>query len=116
MSGFGSKVKEEIGKILPPTIFFFVMLHLVALERSLMLKGTGIALLSFGAVTVAALVLGKAVLLADALPIVNRYPDKPLAYNVLWKTVIYVFAAFVVHYLENLYDFWKEAGGLIAGN
>jgi len=83
MSGFGSKVKEEIGKILPPTIFFFVMLHLVALERSLMLKGTGIALLSFGAVTVAALVLGKAVLLADALPIVNRYPDKPLAYNVL---------------------------------
>ena len=90
MSDAVSKVREEIAKIIPPTIFFFIMLHLVALERSLMLRGTGIPLLSFGAVTVAALVLGKAVLLADALPLVNRYPDKPLAYNVVWKTTIYV--------------------------
>ena len=116
MSDAVSKVREEIAKIIPPTIFFFIMLHLIALERSLMLSGTGIPLLSFGAVTVAALVLGKAVLLADALPLVNRYPDKPLAYNVVWKTTIYVLVASVVHYLENLYDFWKEAGSVAAAN
>jgi hypothetical protein len=116
MSHAVSKVKEEIAKIIPPTIFFLIMLHLVALERSLMLKGTGVTLLSSGAVTVAALVLGKAVLLADALPLVNRYPDKPLAHNVIWKTTIYVLVAFVVHYLENLYDFWKEAGSVVAAN
>ena len=114
MSDAVSKVREEIAKIIPPTIFFFIMLHLIALERSLMLSGTGIPLLSFGAVTVAALVLGKAVLLADALPLVNRYPDKPLAYNVVWKTTIYVLVASVVHCLENLYDFWKEAGSVAA--
>jgi hypothetical protein len=116
MSNAVSKVREEIAKIIPPTIFFFIMVHLVALERSLMLRGTGIPLLSFGAVTVAALVLGKAVLLADALPLVNRYPDKPLAYNVVWKTTIYVLVASVIHYMENLYDFWKKAESVAAAN
>ena len=116
MSNLGSKIKEEIGKILPPAIFFFITLHIVALVRALMLKGTGIPVVSSLAVTVAALTLGKAVLIADALPIINRYPDEPLAYNVVWKTAIYFLAASVVHYLENLYDFWKQAGGLVDAN
>jgi hypothetical protein len=42
--------------------------------------------------------------------------DKPLAYNVVWKTVIYVLAALVIHYLERLVDFWKEAGGQRTAN
>ena len=116
MSKFVEKVKEEIGKILPPAIFFFITLHIVALERSLMLKGSGIQVLSSLAVTVAALTLGKAVLIADAFPAVNRYPDKPLAYNVIWKTAIYFLVATLVHYLENLYDFWKETGDLVTAN
>ena len=65
---------------------------------------------------VGALILGKSVLIADMLPIINRYPDKPLAYNVAWKTAIYVLVALVIHYLERLVDFWKEAGGFVAGN
>jgi len=116
MNSLGSKLKEEIEKILPPAIFFFITLHLIALVRALMLKGTGIPVTSSLAVTVAALTLGKAVLIADALPIINRYPDKPLAYNVVWKTAIYLLAASFVHYLENLYDFWKQTGSLVAAN
>jgi hypothetical protein len=65
---------------------------------------------------VGALVLGKAVLIADMLPVINRYPDKPLVYNVAWKTAIYFLAALVIHYLERLVDFSREAGGLVAGN
>ena len=63
-----------------------------------------------------ALILGKAVLISDMLPIINRFPEKPLAYNVAWKTVIYFLVALVIHYLERLVDFWKEAGGFVAGN
>jgi hypothetical protein len=65
---------------------------------------------------VAALILGKAVLLADLLPFINRYPDKPLAYNVAWKTTVYVLVSMLVHYLERLVEFWRKAGGFIAGN
>ena len=116
MSKLSAKIKEEIEALLPPTIYFFIALHLVAFVRVLMLKGTGIALGTSVSVTVGALILGKAVLLADLLPFINRYPDKPLAYNVAWKTTIYFLVAMFVHYLERLIDFWREAGGLIAGN
>jgi hypothetical protein len=34
-----AKLKEEFFKILPPTIFFFVALHIVAFVRVLMLEG-----------------------------------------------------------------------------
>jgi hypothetical protein len=116
MSKLFTKLTEEFKAVLPPPIFFFVALHLVALIRVLLLKGTGITLNTSWQVTVAALILGKAVLVADHLPFINRYPDKPLVYNVAWKTTIYVLVAMLVHYVEHLIDFWREAGGFIAGN
>jgi hypothetical protein len=78
MSKLSTKLKEEFKALLPPALFFFVMLHLIALIRVLMLKGTGIALSTSWQVTLSALILGKAVLVADWLPFINRYPDKPL--------------------------------------
>jgi hypothetical protein len=116
MSTVTAKIKEEFLAMLPPTIFFFVALHIVSFVRSLMLKGTGLAPMTTISVAVAALILGKAVLIADMLPIINRYPDKPLIYNVAWKTSIYLLMSAVIHYLERLIDFWREAGGFVAGN
>jgi hypothetical protein len=68
---------------------FFVALHLVVVIRVLMAKGGHFEPLSTTSITVASLILGKAVLIADMVPAINRYPDKPLAYNVAWKTAIY---------------------------
>ncbi len=116
MRKLSAKIKEEIEALLPPTIFFFIALHMIAFVRVLMLKGTGIALSTSASVTVAALVLGKAVLVADLLPFINRFPENPLAYNVAWKTTLYFLVAALLHYLERLVEFWREAGGLIAGN
>lgn len=116
MSTLATKMKAELRELLPPAIFFFITLHLIAIVRVLMLEGTGIALGTSASITVGALILAKAVLIADLLPFINRYPDKPLVYNVAWKTAIYVLIAMVLHYLERLFDFWREAGGLIAGN
>jgi hypothetical protein len=110
------KLKEEFFAVLPPTIFFFVMLHLVAIIRVLMSKGSHFVPMSTTSIAVASLILGKAVLVADMLPAINRYPTKPLAYNVAWKTVIYLLLASVIHYLERLIDFSRQAGGIVAGS
>jgi len=110
------KVKEEFLKLLPPTIFFFVALHVVVFVRVLMLKQTGLAPMTTASVAVSALVLGKAVLIADMLPAINRFPEKPLAYNIGWKTTIYLLVSFAIHYLERVVEFWRKAGGFVAGN
>jgi hypothetical protein len=116
MSKFTEKVKEEFLAVLPPTIFFFIALHIVSLIRSLMVKETGITLTASVSVLVAALILGKAVVIADLMPFINRYPDKPLAYNITWKTAIYTSIALLIHYLERLIEFWRSAGSFIAAN
>ena len=110
------KVKEEFFAVLPPTIFFFVALHLVTFIRVLMAKGSNFQPLSTMSIAIASLILGKAVLIADILPPINRYPNKPLAYNIVWKTAIYLLMASIIHYLERLIDFSRQAGGLLAGN
>jgi hypothetical protein len=116
MSPLAEKIKEEFAKLLPPTIFFFIALHIVALIRVLMLKGSGVSLGTSVSVTIAALILAKAVLIADLLPFINRYPDKPLAYNIAWKTLLYVLVAMLIHFLERLVEFWRTAGNFVAGN
>ena len=102
--------------MLPPTIFFFIALHVVAFIHALMLKANGISPLTSVSVAIAAIILGKAVLIADMLPFINRFPKHPLIFNVTWKTLIYLLVSVVIHYLEHLVDFWRQAGDLVAGN
>lgn len=110
MSKRWTKTKHEIVELIPPTIFFFCAFHFIAFVRVLMLKGTGIELQTSVSVTIAALVVAKSVALADLLPAINRYPNRPLAYNVAWKSAIYFVAAGIIHYLERLVEFWRQAG------
>jgi hypothetical protein len=110
------KLKHEFLSVLPPTIFFLIALHIIGLVRALMTKGTGVDPVSSAQIVVAALLLGKAVLIADMLPWINLYPHKPLVYNVAWKTAIYLAIAALLHYFERLYDVGREAGSLAAAN
>src|SRR5450755_4446965 len=116
MSKITIKLKEEFFAVLPPTVFFFVALHVVAFVRVLMLKGTGLAPLSTVSIGIAALILGKAVLISDMLPFINRFPERPLVYNIAWKTLIYLLVSALIHYLEHLYEFSRQAGGITVGN
>lgn len=85
-------IKHEFHEVIPPTIFFLISFHIVLLDRALMLREYGLQISSVAGAVVAALLVAKVVLIADKLPFINRFPDKPLMYNVLWKTMIYVSA------------------------
>lgn len=116
MANIAEKLKHEFLKILPPTIFFFVAFNVISITKSLILRQYGIQFWGFMGAAVGALLVGKVVLLADMLPFVNRFPHKPLIYNILWKTAIYFFAALLVRYLEHLIRLMLEHGGFIAAN
>ncbi|MGC1952010.1 MAG: hypothetical protein WA970_05435, partial [Gammaproteobacteria bacterium] len=116
MSTIGSRLKHELVEAIPPAVFFFVAFHVIAFTRALMLEQHGIRVSTFMAATIAALIVAKVVLIVDLLPFVNRFPEKPLIYNVVWKTVIYLVAALLVRYVEHLIPFVREHGDLALAN
>lgn len=108
--------KEELLKVIPIAIFFLLAFQLLALTQALMLRQYDIEAFAFMHATIGALIVAKVVLIVDMLPFLNRFPGKPLFYNVTWKTSIYVVAAFAVRYLEKLVDSWVDLGELGAAN
>ncbi len=102
MKDLAKKIKHEFMEMLPPTIFFMVALHVVVLIRDLLVRSAGIQLSTSASILPAALIRGKAVLIANMRPFINRFPDRPLVWNVGWKTLIYTLVALFVHYLERL--------------
>ena len=101
-------IKHELLEIIPPTIFFFVAFNVITFTKGLMLEEYGIKFSGFIAATIGALIVAKVVLIADKIPFINKYPDKPLIYNVVWKTGIYVVVALVVRFLEYLIPLWRQ--------
>ena len=116
MTSVAARLKHEALAVIPPTVFFFIAFHVIALTQALMVEQYGIRLTTSLAATVAALVVAKVVLVVDLLPFVNRFPEKPLIYNVLWKTAIYLAAAFLVRYLEHLLHFLLQHHDLAAAH
>jgi len=110
MGNVWAKIKHEIHEVIPPAIFFLISFHIIVLDRALMAREYGLRVSAVAGATVGALLVAKVVLVADMLPLVNRFPEKPLIYNVVWKTAIYVGASVVVHYLEHLVPLWWRLG------
>jgi len=109
-------IKHELLEIIPPTIFFFISFCLLIVTQNLISRQYGIPLISFAKAVVGALIVGKVVLIVDHFSFVNKFPHKPLIYNVSWKTFIYVVAALVVRYLERLIEYARQYGGIGEGN
>lgn len=94
-------VKRELLEILPPTLFFFVVFQIVVFTRSLAGTKGEFALTSAAAATLGALVVGKAVLVADSLPLFRRLLDRPLIYNVVWRVLLYMVLILALQVLEE---------------
>jgi len=108
MSTLGEKIKHEFHELIPVTLFFFVAFQLLAITDALILRQYGISAKVFLGATLIALVIAKVVVITDHFKLVNRFPEKPLIYNVVWKTVIYFAAWLCIRYAEHLFHFWGE--------
>lgn len=96
------KVKHTFLEILPPTIFFTISFGLILATTRLIMRQYSIPWTESGAAIVGGLLVGKVVLIVDQAPFVNRFPDRPLIYNTVWKSLIYIFAALLVHCLTQI--------------
>ena len=96
---------HELYEILPPVIFFFIGFNLIVLTTNSILADYSAAVGNFMLATTGALVVGKAVLVADAMPFLRRYDRAPLLQPILYKTAVYWAFVFVARLLEALVEF-----------
>ena len=102
----GAFVLHEFLEMLPPTIFFFIGFNLIVLTTNLLLADYVAAFGNFMLATGAALVVGKSVLVANAMALLRRYDRAPLIQPILFKTVVYWAVVFVARLLEHFIKFW----------
>jgi hypothetical protein len=110
-----STVLHEARRMLPPTLFFLVCLNLLVLTVTLLSDDHEVSAVSHAVASVGALLIGKAVLLSDMLPFVDRHRGRPLIYATLWKASLYLAVAMTLHLLERLFSLATGSPGLVAG-
>ena len=101
----GARMLHEAREAVPPTIFFFVGFNFIVLTTNLLVAQYGVAVSNFMLATVAALVVGKAVLVANAMSLLRRYDRAPLIQPILYKTILYWVIVFFARLLERFVHF-----------
>jgi hypothetical protein len=95
-------IKKEVREIIPTMIFFLIIFHISALTRLLMLKSYGITITDSIFATVSALIVSKAILIANKLRFVKRFEARPLLYNILWKVLVFSLFNVLFRLIEEL--------------
>jgi len=104
----GIWILHEWLEILPPTIFFFIGFNFIVLTTNLLVAQYLVAVSNFMLATLAALVVGKAVLVANKMSLLRRYDRAPLIQPILYKTAFYWVVVFFARLLERFMHFALE--------
>jgi hypothetical protein len=111
----GAFLLREFREMLPPTIFFFIGFNLIVLTTNLLLSDYGAQVASFMIATVSALVVGKAVLIANAMRAIRRFDSAPLIRPILFKTLFYWAAVFIVRLIERWIEYLRSSDYVFGG-
>jgi hypothetical protein len=97
----GAFLLREFLEILPPTIFFIIGFNLILLTTNLILVDYGEQFSTYLLATAGALVVGKAVLVANAMRTIRHYDRAPLIRPILFKTIFYWAIVLIARLLEH---------------
>jgi hypothetical protein len=103
-----SRFLHEMREVLPPSIFFFVGFNFIVLTTNLLVAEYLVAVGNFMLSTMAALVVGKAVLVANKISLLRRYDRAPLIQPILFKTAFYWVVVALARLLERFVYFSLE--------
>jgi hypothetical protein len=107
----GSRILHELREAVAPTLFFFIGFNFIVLTTNLLVAQYAVAVSNFMLATLAALVVGKAVLTANAMPFLKLFDRAPLLQPILFKTAIYWVAVFIARLMERFLHFTLGDGG-----
>src|SRR5215475_14563718 len=96
---------HEAREAIAPTVFFFVGFNVIVLTTNLLVAQYLVAVSNFMLATLGALVVGKAVLVANKISLLRHYDRAPLIQPILYKTAFYWVVVFFARLLERFAHF-----------
>ena len=97
-------VGHEFLEMLPAVIFFAVGFNVIVLTTNLFLSSYSSSIGNFLVAITMSLVVGKAVLVANATPFLRRYDTRPLAWSILYKAVVYCVFVLLARLIEAVVE------------
>jgi hypothetical protein len=97
--------------VFPPTLYFFIAFNLIVFTTNLLVHDYWFHAGAFLVATTTALVVGKSVLVANQIKLIDRFRGAPLIQPVLYKTILYTLIVLVVRTLERLVHLAFDADG-----
>ena len=106
-------VAREFREALPPFLFFLVAFHMIGLSKSVLLEHYSITVASASVATIGALIVAKAILVVESIPLGRLFSKRVLA-NIFWKTLLFGLVAMLFRVLEELIPIAVRHGGALA--
>ena len=113
MIKLGAFVVREVREAIPATILFLFLFHMVALTKAVSLGDYSSVALRATTATLGALIVAKAILVVEALPISRRFSSHR-ARHILWKTLLFGVVALLFRFVEEIIELASKHGGLAA--
>jgi hypothetical protein len=107
----GRRFVHAFRHMLPPTLFFLFSFNIIVFTTNLLVHDYWFKLSSFVLATTTALIVGKAVLVANNIRLIDRFRGAPLIQPILYKAVFYTLVVLVVRLLERFIHLAIEDGG-----
>lgn len=105
-------IAHEVRGALPAFLFFFVAFHMIAVTKAVTLNDYAIGAGSSTVATIGAVIVAKAILLVEKLPLARHFSD-PAAHNILWKALLFGVVAMLFRIVEELLPVIANGGRLI---
>jgi hypothetical protein len=97
----GRRFVHAFREVLPPTLFFLFSFNLIVFTTNLLVHDYWFRLSTFLVATTTALIVGKAVLVANHIRLIDRFRGKPLIQPILYKALFYTLVVLVVRLAER---------------
>lgn len=112
MKKIGAVLAKEFREALPPFVFFLFLLHMIALTKAVSLGDYSITALRATFATLGALIVAKAILLVEALPIARLFSGRRVN-QILWKTMLFTLVVLLFRFVEEILSLSSDHGGVV---
>jgi len=103
---------QEIEKLIPVTLFFFLGFGLILLIVKLILRDYSVQVGVLSRAMLFSLIVGKVVLVLENVHLDERFPNLPRSGLIAIKTAFYGTGAVIAGVVEKIVEHWRSSAGL----